>query len=453
MSGVRQAGSHLEVVALPTSHRFRAGDDLISPLLEAMDQAGRVLQDGDVLCVASKVVSLVEGQIVSWPEGIDDPREGRRHLAAQQATDIVADTARALVTRTPQGFVAANGGIDGSNLEGGDALLLPEDPDRSAAALRDALGARTGRQVGIIVTDTFGRPWRTGQTDVALGVAGVAALRDERGEVDLDGRSLEVTQVAVADEIAAAADLTRTKASGTPFVLVRGVAAGVTGRGRDLIRPLEEDLFPAGGPTAAERAVAGRRTIRRFTEEPVPEAALHAAVTAAATAPAPHHTRPWRFLRLLGRARDHLLDEMAARWRSDLEGDGVDAEVIARRLTASDRVLRAAPELLAAFVVLEGAHTYPDARRSTAERDLFMLSGGAALANLQVVLAAHGLGAAWISSTTFCAPTVRQVLGVDQRWEPLGMVAIGRPAEPPRPRPTTDASDLLIDVENLPSGV
>ncbi len=438
---------HLEVLALPTTHRFTAGDDLAAGIIAAADLAGITFAAGDVVCVASKVVSLVEGATVALPpDASGDPRAAQRALARQQASAIVADAPQVVVTRTPHGFVTANGGIDASNVAGGQALLLPDDPDASATRLRQTLADRLGVDLGIIITDTFGRPWRLGQTEVALGIAGTPALRDERGGVDLDGRALEVTEAAVADEAAAAADLVRTKASGTPFVLLRGLAAGTSGTGADLVRDLAEDLFPAGGPTAAEQAVSRRRTIRRFDpERAVPPAALEAAVRAAATAAAPHHTRPWRFIRLTDDTRAHLLDAMAERWRADLTADGVDPGVIQRRLDGSNRVLRDAPELLVPFVVLDGTHHYPDERRTTAERDLFMLSGGAALANLQIVLAAHGLGAAWMSSTAFCAPTVRQALDLDARHQPLGTVAIGWPAAPPPPRPPIEIDGLLLD--------
>jgi coenzyme F420-0:L-glutamate ligase / coenzyme F420-1:gamma-L-glutamate ligase len=454
----------LTVVPLPTAHRFRVGDVLVDRLLEAIASAGEELHDGDIVCVASKVVSLSEGATVVLPgsgsdagEGgtdIDgrapDPRQARRALAAEYAADIVAESPYVLITRTHHGFVAANGGIDASNVDEGLALLLPHDPDASAEALRVAVRERAGVDVGIVVTDTFGRPWRLGQTEVALGVAGTPAIRDERGTTDLDGRALEVTEAALADELAGTADLVRTKASGTPFVLIRGLMVdpeAAAGRGADLVRPLEQDLFASGGATAPRRAVAGRRTVRRFDpDRPVPDAPLRAAVAAAATAPAPHHTRPWRFVRLTGATRPRLLDAMAQRWREDLTGDGVDAATIDRRIARSDAMLRVAPELLVPFVTLDGSHTYPDARRATGERDLFLLSGGAALQNLQVVLAGYGLGAAWISSTAFCPETVRTVLELPDTWQPLGAVAIGWPAgDAPPPRPDVDIGELLLE--------
>ena len=439
---------HLEVLALPTTHRFQRGDDLAAELLRAADIAGITLLDGDVVCVASKVVSLVEGQQVALPPASDteDPRQGRRQLAREHATAIVADAPWVLVTRTHHGFVAANGGVDASNLAEGEALLLPDDPDASAAHLHERLAERTGARIGVIISDTFGRPWRMGQTDVALGVAGTAAIRDERGGTDLDGRPLEVTEAAIADEVAAAADLVRTKSSGTPFVVVRGLPSDDPGTGADLIRPLAEDLFATGGPTAVDHGVRARRTIRRFDpDRPVPTDLLERAVTAAATAPAPHHTQPWRFVRLRDRTRTRLLDVMAERWRADLRRDGESPETIDRRIAASDAILRTAPTLLAPFVVLDGAHSYPDPRRTDAERDMFLLSGGAALANLQVVLTAYGLGAAWISSTLFCAPTVREALDLDASWQPLGLIAVGWPAVAPQPRGERSVTDLLID--------
>ncbi|MGH3442069.1 MAG: coenzyme F420-0:L-glutamate ligase, partial [Nitriliruptorales bacterium] len=214
----------IEIHPLVGVPEIAEGDDLAALLLAAVAESGHRLWEGDVVCVAQKAVSKAEGAFADVREG-EDPRAARRRLAREQAVRIVADTESVLITETRHGLVLANSGIDASNVADGRLTLLPEDPDRSARELAAAVLAREGIRVGVVVTDTFGRPWRLGQTDVAIGVAGVSPLRDERGGEDRHGHPLEVTLAAVADELAAAADLARRKADGTPFVLIRG--AGV----------------------------------------------------------------------------------------------------------------------------------------------------------------------------------------------------------------------------------
>jgi coenzyme F420-0:L-glutamate ligase / coenzyme F420-1:gamma-L-glutamate ligase len=437
----------LEVVPLPTPHRVVPGDDLTAVLLAAVDAAGVTLRDGDVVCVASKVVAVAEGARLRPPPEALDPGSATRTLARAGAAEVVAESPWVVITRTRHGFVAANGGIDRSNVAGGGWLDLPDDPDASARALRTRIAAERDVAVGVVVTDTFGRAWRVGQTDVALGVAGMPALRDERGGRDLDGRVLDVTVAAIADEVAGAADLVRTKDGGAPFVLVRGLdLAGAPTDAKVLLRPIEEDLFRWGGPTAVEQGIARRRTVRAFAPgRAVPDTVIARAVAHAATAPAPHHTQPWRFVRVGDGTRTALLDAMTAVWREDLASDEVESDVVARRIARSDALLRTAPVLLVPFVALDGAHTYPDARRTEAERDLFVLAGGAAIEALLVVLAAHGLGAAWTSATVFCADTVRAVLDVPSSWVPLGAVAVGWPAAPSLPRPDLTAGGALLE--------
>lgn len=440
--------SPVTIMGIPSPQRFKPGDDLAAALGQALSAAGVTLADGDVVCVASKVVSLVEDRLV--PINDDDP-VARRALAREHARTVVADSPAALVTRTPQGFVLANGGIDASNVPSGHALLLPADADASATTLRSAIANRYDVNTAVVITDSFGRAWRHGQVDTAIGAAGLSTVRDERGGHDLDGRTLDVTMAATVDAIAAASDLVRSKASATPFVVVRGLADAVSaphvkppGVVATVVRPPEQDLFAYGGPTAADEAVRRRRTVREFDRDrPVHDASIDAAVAVAATAPAPHHTQPWRFVKLADETRSSLLDAMADRWRADLKSDGLASEAIARRIARSDDLLRAAPTVIAVFVDLTDAHHYPDVRRQRAERDLFVLSGGAALEGFQVALAARGLGSAWVSATTFCAEVVQAHLDLSSSWVPVGMVAVGWPASPVAPRGSVDPAPLI----------
>jgi coenzyme F420-0:L-glutamate ligase / coenzyme F420-1:gamma-L-glutamate ligase len=221
----------------------RPGDDLGGVIAAACaGPPNGPLSDGDVLVVTQKVVSKAEGRVV--PIDPDDPRSHKAVVEAE-AVRIVRRRGDLVITETPHGFICANSGVDLSNVDRGWAALLPLDSDRSARRIRDVVRARLGVRVGVIVSDTFGRPWRRGLTDVAIGVAGVAGVVDLRGTPDAHGRPMQVTEVAVADELAAGAELVMGKSAGVPVAVVRGADpawlrdASV----RELVRPTQEDLF------------------------------------------------------------------------------------------------------------------------------------------------------------------------------------------------------------------
>ena len=229
---------------------MQPGDDIAALIAERA-----TLRDGDVVVIAQKVVSKAEGRLVDI-EAVTAGEDARRiapRLIAEpdpRVVQVVLDEStrvlrsdRVLITETHHGFVAANSGVDHSNVGEGKLALLPVDPDASARRIRDALIEATGARVGVIVSDTFGRPWRLGIVNVALGVAGLPAVIDLRGTVDDVGQPLHATVLAVADEIAAGAGLVMGKTGRTPVVIVRGIALQGSGSGRDLIRPADEDLF------------------------------------------------------------------------------------------------------------------------------------------------------------------------------------------------------------------
>jgi len=216
------------------------GDRLASVIVEAADGS---LRDGDVLVVTQKIVSKAEGRLVAV--NAEDPLAAKA-LVERESVRIVRRRGDLIISETSHGFVCANAGIDLSNVPAGYAALLPVDCDRSARRIRDGLRADLGMNVAVIISDTFGRPWRMGLTDVAIGVAGVAAVVDLRGTTDSLGRELQVTEVAIADEIASAAELVMGKAAGIPVAIVRGVdrtwlrEASVQA---EIVRPPAEDLF------------------------------------------------------------------------------------------------------------------------------------------------------------------------------------------------------------------
>jgi coenzyme F420-0:L-glutamate ligase / coenzyme F420-1:gamma-L-glutamate ligase len=393
------------------------------------------LADGDILVITSKIVSKAEGRVA---------RMDREQAIDAESVRVVARRGPTRIVETRQGLVLAAAGVDASNTPPGTVVLLPEDPDGSARRLRKALMDRLGVRLGVLVTDTLGRPWRAGQTDAAIGAAGVAPLRDYRGTADTFGMALEVSVAAVADELAGAADLVKGKAAGIPVAVVRGLADLVTeadGPGAQaLIRPAVEDMFRYGSADV----LAARRTVRDFTGDPVDPAVVTRAVAAAITAPAPHHSTPWRFVVLeSAQVRATLLDNMLAAWISDLSGDGFTKDQIVRRVRRGEP-LRRAPLLIVPCLHAEAAHRYPDDRRNAAEREMFLVAMGAAVQNLLVALAVEGLGSCWVSSTMFCRPVVTKALGLPAGWEPMGAVGVGHPAAPAPGRPPRDPSAFMI---------
>ncbi len=252
--------NNLTLTAVPHIPHIQPGDDLAGVILQALADANVTLVDGDVLAIAQKIVSKAEGRLVRLADV--PPGDRAKEIAAQTDKDprvvelILQESGEisrmrrgVLIVRHRLGFTSANAGIDRSNVaQSGDeetVLLLPLDPDASAAKLRDAVAARLGVQVGVVITDSHGRPFRLGTVGVAIGVAGIPALWDRRGEPDLYGYQLQHTDVAVADEIAAAVGLLMGQAAeGMPVVLVRGLHLPATdGRASDLVRPKEMDLY------------------------------------------------------------------------------------------------------------------------------------------------------------------------------------------------------------------
>ncbi|MEX2406972.1 MAG: coenzyme F420-0:L-glutamate ligase [Actinomycetota bacterium] len=428
--------SRIEVLPVEGLPEVRPGDDLADLLAPALSEIG--VRDEDVVTVTQKVVSKAEGRVV--PEGA-----GRADWVERETVRVVARRDDLVIAETRHGFVCANAGVDASNVEAGFLSLLPEDPDGSAERLRTALSERLGSELAVVITDTFGRPWRQGLVNVAIGCSGLPALVDLRGTFDARGRELEATIVALADEVAAASGLVMAKAAGVPAAVVRGVGLEApAGSARDLVRPREDDLFRES-PLVS---ISARRTIRSFGPGDVPEAVVREAVAAACTAPAPHHTRPWLFVALRSAAaKRRLLGAMAEAWREDLRRDGAPTATVERRLASSDAVLGAAPVLVVPFVRFAGSHTYADEERSTAEREMFLLSGGAAIQNLVLAFHAQGSASCWISSTLFCQEETRAALGIGDEWHALGVVAAGpMPAGAASPRPPLDIAEYLREL-------
>ncbi|MFN2557007.1 MAG: coenzyme F420-0:L-glutamate ligase [Nitriliruptorales bacterium] len=380
--------TRVELIPLPGVPEVTPGTDLTTLVVEGCERAGLSLSDRDVICIAQKAVSKAEGRLVELPRGVD-VATARRRIARREAVRVVAETPEVLIVETRHGFVCANAGVDGSNLPPGMVSLLPSDPDGSARRIAKGLRTRTGAEVGVVISDTFGRPWRVGQTDVAIGVAGIAPLRDERGERDRFGRQLEVSIAAVADELAGAADIARRKAGGVPFVVIRGaeVHQDAQGSARSLVRGAGEDLFRWGVTQAGLQNPGAVGESPRLGPGPVSEEALAAALAVAGPG-----SDGWRMMLVPGRTRTSIATQEV--------GQAVSA--------ASARV----------------AVCLIDAPPAGSGRDVPLLEAGAAVERLRVALAALGYGTVWRSDAEARAD-LAACLDLEPRTEPIGFLAIG----------------------------
>ncbi|MCA2215590.1 coenzyme F420-0:L-glutamate ligase [Jidongwangia harbinensis] len=288
----------LEILPVRGIGDVTAGDDLAETILHAAPW----LRDGDVLVVTSKIVSKAEGRLVEVPADGPEREVAREQILADETARVVARRGPTAIVQTHHGFVMASAGIDASNVDKTHLVLLPRDPDASAQALRDGFLAR-GLHVGVIVSDTTGRAWRNGLTDVALGSAGIEPVRDHRGEIDPYGNELQLTQMAVVDELAGAGELVKGKRDRVPVAVVRGYpGAGLadTPGARLLLRDAASDMFSLG---TAEARAAGLREAATLPEAaPVPAASGPGASPPAATDPA-------RIERALATVADHLASD------------------------------------------------------------------------------------------------------------------------------------------------
>jgi coenzyme F420-0:L-glutamate ligase/coenzyme F420-1:gamma-L-glutamate ligase len=413
----------LEVLPVEGLPEIRPGDDLpailAGPLL-AMD-----IGDGDIVAVTQKVVSKAEGRLVP---GVD-----RAEWVERESRRVVARRGDLVIAETSHGFVCANAGVDASNVEPGMLALLPEDPDASADRIRIALCDRLSLgRLAVLITDTFGRPWRQGLVNVAIGCAGMPAVMDLRGEVDHGGRELEATIVALADEIAASSGLVMGKSARIPAALVRGVTidAGAPGRAVDLIRAPEEDLFRE----SPLQSLSSIREAGSFGPGVVPRGAIEEAVRAACTAPRPTdgsgEALPWRFTVLESPASRRALLGVVTGTPAGTEGDAPLTEAAA---------------LMVPWVSFAGIPPTADPGRAHVEQELVLLSTGAAIQTLRLAIHAQGLASRWSATALFHQEEMRALLEMDEGWFALGIVGVGRMPDggAERPRPPIELNGVL----------
>jgi len=426
----------------------KPGDDIAAIILSALAASDEHLSDGDVIVIAQKILSKAEGRIVRLDSVSPsakaqslakktgkDPR--LVELILRESTEVVRYRKDVLIVAHRLGFVMANAGIDHSNVEQGaeddTALLLPENPDATCAQLRKAIKTLTGADVAVIINDSHGRAFRNGTVGVAIGVSGLPALVDLRGDADLYRRRLQSTDVAIADEIASAASLLMGQADeGRPIVVAHGIPMKRRdGSAAELIRAKTLDLFRSLAP---DDLLRGRRSIRRYTGQPVPDTLLEQVLETANCAPSAHNRQPWRFAVLEGpAAKVRLALAMGERLRHDRTRDGDLADAIEQDVARSVARITGAPVVIVVCLTMADMDRYPDDRRSAAERE--MAVQGTAMATQNLLLAAHGagLGASVMCAPLFCPDTVQVAIDLPPHWESQALITLGYAANAGKP--------------------
>jgi len=452
-------------VALAGVPLVKPDDDLATIIFAALAASHEKLCDGDVVVIAQKIVSKAEGRIVrlasvtpsteaqSLARKVNkDPR--LVELVLRESDEVVRYRRDVLIVAHRLGFVMANAGIDLSNVEQGlrddTALLLPEDPDATCAQLRGTIKTLTGTDVAVIINDSHGRAFRNGTVGVAIGASGLLALTDLRGHADLYRRRLQSTEVAIADEIASAASLLMGQADeGRPIVVARGIRMKRhDGTAAELVRSKSLDLFRSSVPDALLR---GRRSIRRYTGQPVPDALLEQVLETAICAPSAHNRQPWRFAVLKHSAvKERLALAMGERLRHDRTCDGDHSDAIKQDVTRSIARITGAPIAVVVCLTMEDMDRYPDNRRNDAERQ--MAVQGTAMAIQNMLIAAHGagLGASVMCAPLFCPDTVRVAIGLPTHWDPQALVTLGYAANAGKPFRRRPLGDIVRIVGEEP---
>jgi coenzyme F420-0:L-glutamate ligase/coenzyme F420-1:gamma-L-glutamate ligase len=407
----------VEIIPIPGLPEIRTGDDLAGLIADGLRASDLEAVEGDIVVITQKAVSKAEGRVVPLPA------EGKGRVVAGETRRVVARRGDLVIAETRQGFVCANAGVDASNVAEGFLSLLPEDPDGSAERIRAGLQARTGIQFAVVITDTFGRPWRRGVVNVAIGCAGLPSLVDLRGTKDATGRVLEATVVALADEVAAASGLVMAKNAGLPAAIVRGVPAeGAVLPAAGLVRGAGEDLFRE----SPLQAIHNTRPVTGFGRGQVPREALREAVEGGWP-----DGSEWLFV---------AVESSVARRRlaSVLSLSGA--------IAPDERSLLEEGPLLMVPCRSTGSlgMNVHQEHGMGAAGERVLLSVGAAVERLMLALHTQRLASRWVAR--IAAPAeARDALGLDEGWAPVGCIAVGPPPEG-EPAPPAHTGATLLDL-------
>ena len=434
----------IQLIPITGIGEITAKTDFVEEILRSPQ--GQTLQKGDILVVSSKAVAKWEGNVRK--EKDIRPGEKAKKLSIllgksapycqavlEETEEIIRLAKGVIICRTHHGFILANAGVDASNAgEEGELILLPQNPQKSAEVRLSKIGEKLDFSVPVVVSDTFGRPFRNGQMDMAVGVGGMIPAADYEGKRDRRGRVMKTTSIAVADELCSAANLAAEKTAGIPAVIIRGYSY-LPGEGKiqDTFMEREKDLFACDegrGEELLRKTIFSRRSVRRFTGEEISNEELRLILKAGANSPCAHHKRPWKLVALAKEeVKGQVVESMNQLLRQDMEQKGFSKQVIEQKAQKARQNLLSAGALILLFVKKPEKANPLEKKKDT---EYFLALQSVTLAGGQMLLAAHqlGLGACWYAAPWFCGELLREYAGLSGQYEAVGMLAVGIPDEP-----------------------
>jgi coenzyme F420-0:L-glutamate ligase/coenzyme F420-1:gamma-L-glutamate ligase len=462
--------NRIEVIGLENFPLINKGDRISDIILEVLEENQISLKEGDIILIAQSIVSKSLGDIVNLDEvkvskrafkiyenikskakklGIPEKQPELIQLILDQSKEIVASE-HVLITETKQGFVCANAGIDKSNVEGKRIVsLLPEDPDKEAQKLRKEIEKKTKKNIAVIITDSFGRPFRIGSVGVAIGISNIKALIDKRGSKDLFGNELKSTIIAQIDNLASAAQLVMGETDeGIPVVILRGFRFEKDDKSsiQEIIRNKESDLFRLKNLNICKNILARRVSYKsEFANEEVDKEIILKCIKIATFAPNAHNNQCWRYIIIdRNNTRKKLIDKMNEKLKRDLIEDHKSKKFIEMKIKKTRKNFQEAPYLVILCLDSKDLEKYPDKDRSNAEYLMGIQSVSASATYLLIAFEIAGLASCWYCAPLFSQEIIRDILNLPKTYQPMAFFTVGYPKKISKKPPRKDLEEIIF---------
>ncbi|MGV9172484.1 MAG: coenzyme F420-0:L-glutamate ligase [Promethearchaeia archaeon] len=466
----------IELIGLENFPLVEPGDDIPSLILNSLNDMNEHLKEGDIILIAQSIISKSNNftrdlgeispseQALRIYERVKSKAEKKSiPVKSPQLIEVILQESKevlksehVIITETKQGFICANAGIDASNIKGKESItVLPPDSDKIATKIRKKLYEKTKKKPGVIITDSFGRPFRVGSVGVAIGISGIMALKDERGKKDLYGKRLKSTIVGQVDNLASAAQLIMGEADeGYPVVLLRGYnfTCGQNDSINSILRNKKSDLFrPQSREKVVEKVLKERRSYKLpFSEREINEKTIKECIEIACWAPSAHNGQFWRYsiLKKGNKLRKHLITQMNQKLEKDLKRDGRSRKFISKQVNKTKQNFLNAPYLILLSLDKTDLEDYPDERRMKNEFLLGVQSISASATYFMLALQSRGLASCWYCAPLFAKEIVKEILNIPGSFHPMAFITVGYPRKKVEAPFRKDINEVIYKLKN-----